>query len=189
MKWFKEYDCCIECGTTERSHQGRGLCVNCYARKWRRENPETVRVTRRRYNESEHGKQKRREYEQRPETKQKGLEKARKYREKNREIMLERTRLWRAKNPSKIKEYNDRRRNLKWYRKYGENALNLLIETNYSCQKCTSENRVAVHHKDWDPKNNEKDNLAILCNSCHSTLHTFVPKRFRLEIFEGWMVS
>lgn len=35
-KWAMKYDCCIECGTTERKHHGKGLCVNCHARYLKR---------------------------------------------------------------------------------------------------------------------------------------------------------
>lgn len=31
-RWARHYDKCIECGTTTLKHQGKGLCVNCYAR-------------------------------------------------------------------------------------------------------------------------------------------------------------
>lgn len=31
-KWSIKYDSCIECGTTERGHQGKGLCTRCHAR-------------------------------------------------------------------------------------------------------------------------------------------------------------
>ena len=31
-QWSHKYTACIECGTTERKHQGRGLCRNCHAR-------------------------------------------------------------------------------------------------------------------------------------------------------------
>lgn len=31
-KWSRNFDCCKECGTTERKHGSHGLCVNCYAR-------------------------------------------------------------------------------------------------------------------------------------------------------------
>ncbi len=31
-RWARHYDKCIECGTTIIKHQGKGLCVNCYAR-------------------------------------------------------------------------------------------------------------------------------------------------------------
>jgi hypothetical protein len=31
-RWSKYGNCCAECGTTERYHQARGLCYNCYVR-------------------------------------------------------------------------------------------------------------------------------------------------------------
>ena len=30
--WAKKYDRCVECGTTDRKHEGHGLCYNCYHR-------------------------------------------------------------------------------------------------------------------------------------------------------------
>lgn len=35
-KWSLEYDCCQECGTTERPHGGKGLCATCYTRYLRK---------------------------------------------------------------------------------------------------------------------------------------------------------
>jgi hypothetical protein len=37
-RWSLEYDCCVECGTTETPYNGHGLCDNCYAR-WLRKQP------------------------------------------------------------------------------------------------------------------------------------------------------
>ncbi len=34
-RWAKNYDNCVQCGTTERKHQGKGLCVNCHAKHLR----------------------------------------------------------------------------------------------------------------------------------------------------------
>lgn len=30
MRWAKNYDCCVRCGTTEKKHNARGLCMSCY---------------------------------------------------------------------------------------------------------------------------------------------------------------
>jgi hypothetical protein len=35
------------------------------------------------------------------------------------------------------------------------------------CQKCGSTRRVERHHKDGNPLNNRKRNIAILCRRCH----------------------
>jgi len=32
--WAKDWECCQECGTTERPHRARGLCKRCYDREW-----------------------------------------------------------------------------------------------------------------------------------------------------------
>lgn len=31
-RWAKAYDCCIDCGTSERRHNSHGRCVNCYSK-------------------------------------------------------------------------------------------------------------------------------------------------------------
>ena len=33
--WSKGYDCCVNCGTVDRNHAGKGLCTMCYTRKGR----------------------------------------------------------------------------------------------------------------------------------------------------------
>lgn len=35
--WSRSFDRCIECGTSDRKHCGHGLCVNCAARRRRKE--------------------------------------------------------------------------------------------------------------------------------------------------------
>lgn len=39
------------------------------------------------------------------------------------------------------------------------------------CEKCGSEHRTDVHHKDMNWKNNAQDNLQRLCRSCHIKAH------------------
>jgi len=34
--WARDWDCCRECGTTNRPHKAKGLCMNCYARELRK---------------------------------------------------------------------------------------------------------------------------------------------------------
>ncbi|MCA1669689.1 MAG: HNH endonuclease [Thermomicrobia bacterium] len=34
-RWSRKHDRCVKCGTTERPHNARGLCCNCYV-YWRR---------------------------------------------------------------------------------------------------------------------------------------------------------
>lgn len=47
------------------------------------------------------------------------------------------------------------------------------IRDNYTCQLCNKtvrklNERLAVHHIDYDKQNNDESNLISLCNSCHS---------------------
>jgi hypothetical protein len=39
------------------------------------------------------------------------------------------------------------------------------------CSECSSENRIHIHHKDRDYKNNDISNLVYLCLSCHLKVH------------------
>lgn len=39
------------------------------------------------------------------------------------------------------------------------------------CNRCGSEERIEVHHKDRDRKNNDLNNLEVLCKSCHVSEH------------------
>ncbi len=39
------------------------------------------------------------------------------------------------------------------------------------CNKCGSKEKLHVHHKDRNRKNNEKKNLTKLCHKCHYELH------------------
>lgn len=38
LKWAKNYERCIDCGTTERKHNARGLCHLCYNRRKNKRN-------------------------------------------------------------------------------------------------------------------------------------------------------
>jgi len=186
---FREGESCVECGTSERNFHARGLCVNCYARLLRRENPETYRAIDEKHRNSKKRKRWVKEYTSTEDYKEYILQKAREYRERNKEVCYERTRKWRKENPDKLKAYEEARRDVKTVKKYGEDALRKMMECDYKCQKCGSNKRVAIHHIDWDDKNNIYENFAILCNSCHSKVHQFIPERFRLGSFKEFMKS
>lgn len=46
-------------------------------------------------------------------------------------------------------------------------------EMNYKCEECGATRdlkrkiRITVHHRDCNPRNNERTNLQVLCNKCH----------------------
>jgi Fe-S cluster biosynthesis and repair protein YggX len=46
------------------------------------------------------------------------------------------------------------------------------LETHSFCENCgESENRLEIHHVDKNPKNNDHENLQLLCSNCHSKTH------------------
>lgn len=46
----------------------------------------------------------------------------------------------------------------------------LLLKQN-NCILCKSKIRIAVHHRDGNTKNNDTQNLIVICSACHSSLH------------------
>ena len=53
----------------------------------------------------------------------------------------------------------------------------------YTCQICGKEPAVFVHHKDYDKKNCNPDNLITLCNSCHGKTNN--NRNRWIEYFSG----
>ena len=59
-------------------------------------------------------------------------------------------------------------------KKFNKKLKNEILERdNYTCQECGRKNvsknlKLAIHHIDYNKKNNKHDNLISLCNSCHS---------------------
>ncbi len=189
VRRFKEGESCVECGTTERLHHAKGLCVNCYARLARKRNPEAYRKINKRHEQTEKRKKWVKELHSKPEYKQYINKKAAECRARHKEVYYERTREWRLQNREHLDRYNESRKITKVLRQYGEDAYRLMIECEGKCQKCGSIKRVAIHHVDWNKSHGDYDNLAVLCGSCHSKLHNWVPPRFRREIFEEFMAT
>ncbi len=74
--WSKKYKKCKTCNLTKNKHKGNGLCVNCYARERRKNNPEKFR------------------------------NKDRQRRKDNPEKFKKRQKNFREINPDKVREYN-----------------------------------------------------------------------------------
>lgn len=54
-----------------------------------------------------------------------------------------------------------------WYRKIMLEKKNIILCE--LCNKTISEsNKIHIHHKDYNRKNNQKNNLMILCSKCHN---------------------
>ncbi len=47
----------------------------------------------------------------------------------------------------------------------------ILRKFNNKCVVCGKEEGLHIHHKDNNPKNNQIDNLAVLCGVCHKKAH------------------
>jgi hypothetical protein len=50
------------------------------------------------------------------------------------------------------------------------------------CSQCESTNNLVIHHKDFDHFNNSLNNLEVLCNHCHLSLHA---KTYYIAIRSG----
>lgn len=53
----------------------------------------------------------------------------------------------------------------------GKYAINIRKGLPQICNRCGSNENIEIHHKDLNPKNNNLDNLEILCRHCHRLEH------------------
>ena len=59
-----------------------------------------------------------------------------------------------------------------WTRHYLDGKYQKILEQhNFTCISCGSTQNVIVHHKDTNRKNNDLDNLKVVCRSCHAKDH------------------
>jgi len=74
------------------------------------------------------------------------------------------------------------------------------MEQKYKCLKCGEEltksnkqnkipthKRGHIHHINWDENDNRRENLVLLCPSCHGEVHAFIPKEVATQLFDLWM--
>lgn len=98
------------------------------------------------------------------------LESRRRWVSKNRNVLRERQRLYRLKNP-------DKRRELAKQSKWGGSWLAAIERDSWTCKKCGNSDRsvLLVHHLDGEGetagKNHTLENLQTLCRSCHRIEH------------------
>lgn len=62
-----------------------------------------------------------------------------------------------------------------WFTAWGKNFNN--------CNRCNSSKYLCVHHKDRNRKNNEFNNLEILCKKCHQIEHGILSNRDKFGRF------
>lgn len=51
---------------------------------------------------------------------------------------------------------------------------------NNMCSRCGATQKLDVHHKNNDPSDNRKNNIQVLCKSCHSRLHWY-PRKIKIR--------
>jgi len=168
-----------------------------YHRQYRAKNRDKFNERRREWRKRPDVIAKEKAYAQRPEVKTRRREAAR-IRSKTPEFKAYQKE-WNLQNRErrliKSREYNSRpevkERNRRNYllRKYGVASLAVLKRDNYICRKCGSTKRISIHHVDWNEENNCESNLIVLCSSCHSSVHFFMPERLRQPIFEEWLTG
>jgi len=167
-----------------------------YQKQYRAKNRDRFNERRREWRKRPDVIAKEKAYRQRPEVKAATARRQRKYLTNNPEAR-ERRRIWHLENRDRrlveSREYNirpevkERARRNYLLRKYGPAGSTVLERDNYVCRKCGSIKRISIHHIDWNKENNCESNLVVLCTSCHSSLHLFVPERLRQPIFEEWL--
>lgn len=111
---------------------------------------------------------------------------------------------WQRRYPT-IKEKLRQKRQLPEYReaykiafrkhhlknRYGENALKRIHLAKGRCEKCAKfcvdsltlkrEAKFTIHHIDMNPANNDTNNLALLCDTCHRAIHKFLLREIRIH--------
>lgn len=76
------------------------------------------------------------------------------------------------------------------FSRYGQDALDLWRDEEGRCSLCPTthaDKAVHVHHLDENPKNNGRENLALLCFRCHRLVHLLIEHpalRFALQWIE-----
>jgi len=73
---------------------------------------------------------------------------------------------------------------------WDEIAKRIKAKAHWCCEACGVSNGPApfvltVHHIDFNPQNNEDDNLIALCQRCHLKIQARIPQpRTRLEVIQ-----
>lgn len=172
---------CVGCG--ERMDRlVKSLCPGCYAKKWREDNPERDKESKRKYREANEEKVKERRKKYDAKHRQENIERAKKWREANPERTIavkkayyESTKderkaeavKWRSENPEEHKKEVKRKR-LKQYNMTFEDYDNLLIQQNYCCGITGCSNK----HSDEDQLYIDHDHSTgavrgLLCSQCN----------------------
>lgn len=84
---------------------------------------------------------------------------------------------------------NPIKKNKKYSRRFKHLAGFIRIRDNFRCQECNKDLKFLdpthpegpVHHIDGNPKNNNTENLVLLCVPCHLKIHKYGLKKFNVK--------
>lgn len=143
--WSKKYDKCIVCGTSEKKHKGNGMCTNCYSKKKRtalsKQKIDKVRK-----------KDRKNKARYRKKNREKLIIKSREYYNKNRESILSNSRKRKKQN----REYKR-----KWRKKNIEKSR---CSTNIANKKWRKKNPGYMKKRLANPQFKLKCNISNLIN-------------------------
>lgn len=149
--WAELFSACVECGTTERKHYGKGFCHRCYNRRAYRRNP-TPQLTRSNAYYAAHAS----------------------------EVKAERLRRYYA-NRSQASLKHKAYREAIWYDSLRQTALERDKHTCQKCGKpgnvvhhIDGKGRPVPRSE----KNNRLENLQTLCRVCHGRVHAVLNGRW-----------
>lgn len=110
-KWALKYDCCIECGTTEKRHRARGLCRKCFSNKEYKDFPEKNRAYKREEyhrNPRKHIERTQARFNSDPEAREKKRAYDKEYYKKHKVRISFYNKIWNSENKEKRSEYSTR---------------------------------------------------------------------------------
>lgn len=174
---------CRRCRSTERRIQGKGLCIRCYHRQWRKTED------RRRWNSTQYpdgctkcgrkdlkhqgkglcGKCYSRQFKRKH--RKSTLLAAKRYYQDNRDQRRTYQREWYW---SQDEDARRKHAEKAFNRKYDCNGVLALERAGYRCETCGYDRIrgvLRIHHRDKNRKNNELSNLRVLCPTCHEEWH------------------
>lgn len=166
-------------------HKVKGLCMPCYQKQWRKDNPEYGKQ----YYQTDKARAQQQRY--RDTHKEQIAEKSRKYRQANKELMAKRYSKWQSENPEIVRASYHRRRARILNADGSHTAKDIMALKDLYGERCmnpdcgkpiTESNKITIDHIVPLIKggSNNIDNLQFLCLSCNSSKYT-KTKDYRLK--------